>query len=722
MVREDLRVQTFIRTPQEIFYLPQLLQVPLFQRPYVWSKEAQWQPLWADVQRLADRLAAGAVVAPHFLGAVVIQQLASPSGRLTVRSIIDGQQRLTTLQLLTDAVHDQLELLGHSDLALQLQDLTENPSHFRGSPADRFKVVPTNRDRAAFSAVMAAAHPVDYGSLAADDARLTRAHEYFTQEAAAWLADGDSDSGTRAAALTDVLANRLLLASIELQYDEDAQEIFETLNARGTPLTAADLIKNFVFQRLEDSSVQEDMYHRYWAEFETPFWETEVQSGRVLYSRSSLFLNQWLIAQTGEDVPAREVFAAFKRYVVDNETAVETLVPALRASADTYRSQITASQDRTHPLGPVELFVYRSGTLESEVFKPLLIWLTDPGLDPIGDDQLTKAVASLESWMVRRALVRATTKSYNRFLVDLLAAVNAAPRSEAGDTVERFLASQSTPTSYWPGNNEVKRELENLPVYQRYRRGRLRMLLEAAEDHRRGFTGKRALHEQPVIRATCSIEHVLPQEWRKHWSAALTDESTARRNTLLQTLGNLTLVTQALNSRVSNGPWAGPAGKRAELEKHTSILLTRDIVKTETWDEEAIQRRTRTLVEDFLAIWTVPADLPTHNEAASARSAYRVEVADLVRAGFLAPGQTLYARPQAHAGSTGAITEDGRIWVHGSPYDTPSAAARAVTGAQSEAGWWFWLLEPDTDQSLSTARDAYLSDLDEDVEEADLAE
>ena len=96
---------------------------------------------------------------------------------------------------------------------------------------------------------------------------------------------------------------------IDLTVDENAQEIFETLNARGAQLTAADLIKNFVFQRLLETGADvEDAYQKYWKEFETGFWETEVSVGRLRYPRSSIFLNHWLIARTGEEVVAREVF------------------------------------------------------------------------------------------------------------------------------------------------------------------------------------------------------------------------------------------------------------------------------------------------------------------------------------------------------------------------------------------------------------------------------
>src|SRR2546427_2842427 len=95
-----------------VFMQPQRLVVPLFQRPYVWNEENQWEPLWNDVVRVADRVLAAPNNKhnPHFLGAVVLQQLPTPTGLMSERTIIDGQQRLTTLQLLLDAMH--VELLG----------------------------------------------------------------------------------------------------------------------------------------------------------------------------------------------------------------------------------------------------------------------------------------------------------------------------------------------------------------------------------------------------------------------------------------------------------------------------------------------------------------------------------------------------------------------------------------------------------------------------------
>jgi uncharacterized protein with ParB-like and HNH nuclease domain len=97
-------METQVRTPHAIFNMPQRLVVPLFQRPYVWNEESQWEPLWDDITRIADRVLKHPTTQPqpHFLGAVVLQQLPTPIGLMQARTIIDGQQRLTTLQLVLD--------------------------------------------------------------------------------------------------------------------------------------------------------------------------------------------------------------------------------------------------------------------------------------------------------------------------------------------------------------------------------------------------------------------------------------------------------------------------------------------------------------------------------------------------------------------------------------------------------------------------------------------
>src|SRR5262245_1114043 len=385
-------METQVRTPQMVFMQPQRLIVPLFQRPYVWNEENQWEPLWNDVVRVADRRLRrpNDKHHPHFLGAVVLQQVQRPTGLMQQRTIIDGQQRLTTLQLFLDALYAELLSIEALAPAMRIEPLVTNAEPFRSKPEDRFKVWPTNRDRSAFNAVMGSKPPVDYEAVGYRGERMVEAHRYFSEQARHWLSlNGPEAVSARAAAIETVVRDHLQMVVIDLAADENAQEIFETLNARGAQLTAADLIKNFIFQRLLESEADvEDAYQRYWKEFETGFWETEISVGRVRYPRSSIFLNHWLIARTGEEIVAREVFTRFKRYALDLGQSMTHLLPEVHRAALSYRRFVENGNDAFGPIDRVGLFAYRTSVLESEVIKPLVLHLLDPELPAIPPEQL----------------------------------------------------------------------------------------------------------------------------------------------------------------------------------------------------------------------------------------------------------------------------------------------------------------------------------------------
>ena len=714
MISQGESLLTNVKNPQDIFYNPQRLLVPLFQRPYVWNKERQWEPLWQDVKRVAERLLDG-TESSHFLGAVVLQQLPNELGSLSSRSIIDGQQRLTTLQLLFDSIQGELYFRQLPTYASQVKALVENPEAYRSSSEDVYKVWPTNRDRPGFNEVMSASYPVSYSSLENKDSQITKAHAYFSEVVGSWLDEGEPES--RGRALVDTISRHLQIVVIDLAFDEDAQEIFETLNARGTPLTAADLIKNFVFQRLKGSSQDVELaYHKYWELFETPFWEEEVTTGRLVYSRSSLFLAQWLVAQTGQELTAREVFNRFKHYVEDLNKPVDDLLPRLHKDVLTYQEMVKASLLSSGPLPYLPLFLYRISTLDSQVFTSLVIWLREAQAEPIPESEMKHVIASIESWAVRRAILKLPTKRYNLIMVELLNKLRKVDRSHVGQHAQNFFASQTSVNSYWPSDDEVIQELSTKPTYRRLARGRLRMILEALEDFRRGYGGSTdgRFADSTVSRGVHSIEHVMPQEWRTNWKFSGDDEDYSDRDARVHQLGNLTLVTKAFNSKLSNSSWKT---KRSAFQEHATLLTTAEVVNSgEVWDDSSIEKRSIKLAREITQIWPVPTGNLGLKEDAVTISGARVKVSDLVQAQLLRAGQILYARTQAHLGSQAIVSEDGGIYVDDKRYDTPSAAAKAVTKTRSEAGWWFWLVDLDSGESLSDVRDTYRSTLEEEGE------
>lgn len=704
---------------------PQRLVVPLFQRPYVWSQENQWEPLWADVERVAERRLANPMSRqqPHFLGAVVLQQVQKQAGHLQERTIIDGQQRLTTLQLLMDALHAELMAAGATQPAMRLGALVTNAEPFCSKPEDRFKVWPTNRDRGAFNAVMGATPPVDYDDLGHTGERMVLAHQFFSEQAREWLSAGGPDRvNERSGVLEEVVRELLQMVVIDLGVDENAQEIFETLNARGSQLTAADLIKNFVFQRLtEDGADVEAVYQNRWKTFETAFWEEEVGVGRLRYHRSSVFLNHWLAAVTGQEIPAREVFDGFKRYAIHESGApMITLVDRLHRAASVYQSLVTPAGSTTGPIDRLGLFAYRTGVLESEVVKPLLLAVLDPEKPPVPQEQLWKLLDTVESWMVRRMLARVTTKAYNKVFTELVNRARLADRNTVGDLVERFFADQRSESSYWPDDQDLVRDVSELQAYRRLGRGRLRMVLEAIEDHKRGWQGTAVgLGGERVARGKFAIEHIMPRKWHSHWALPHGGEAEVR-DRQIHTLGNLTLLTGRLNSRVSNGPWAGAEGKRSALVAHDVLMLNRDLRDVSgDWTDTSISTRTADLARIIAAIWPVP---PGHKSGFSAEASkprrHRVDLADLIEAGILAAGAPLYRRKQKAPEPVATLLADGRIEVNGQQFNKPSEAAGTITGHATN-GWWFFLVQQSPRRSLKDAWHEFVERLAVDASEED---
>lgn len=678
-------MDTFKRTPLPLFHLPQHFVIPLFQRGYVWREDEQWAPLWADVRRIAElRISDPHLNAQHFLGAVVLQAHPAGTSRMTTWNVIDGQQRLTTLQLLTDATCAIAAESGYDDLATQLGGLTHNPSGYVPAGESSLKLRHMNRDRAAFDEVMCAEPPIDYTSLDTADSLITQAHAYFTDAVSHWLGDPTANRfQLRAESLVAVLQMDLQIVSIELEATEDSQEIFETLNARGTPLTAADLVRNFVFQRLEAEGADTKRAYREDWPFEAKFWAKEVSVGRYYITRSSLFINQWLMSRTGEEIGPQSTFSRFKAYVEHHpEMSMANLLPILKHQAEQYRAWTEAAARRGGDLSAVEMAVYRMQAGRVELLKPLLIWLHEPGRD-LSEATIERIVSAAESWMMRRQLLRLTSADLGRIVADLIRTNTDAPAEDLADRIVSQLSRLNVSSTYWPGDEEVRAELADMAVYRRFSRARLRAILEAIENYYRAET------DQPQIeRTNFPIEHLLPQAWQQNWPVA-TPQDAEERQARVHRLGNLTLLTRSLNSKVSNGPWIA---KRSALLEHNTIKITGRLLHqedSESWSETDIDRRTDVLIDVLLAVWPVPAGHEGKVSDPESKPQDSVEFHRLVEAGALRPGDVLTATHRDFPGVQATVGDDRRIHLNGDSFRTPSGAGRHLRGKATN-GWYFW--------------------------------
>ena len=497
---------------------------------------------------------------------------------------------------------------------------------------------------------MDAEAPVDHEALRHSAARVVRAHEYFTGAVIEWLDSAVDGAAERAQALAGVLTRGLQLVAINLTINENSQEIFETLNARGTPLTAADLIRNFVFQRLAAEGADTRAHLDEWP-FETEFWEKEVSVGRYPMQRSSLFFNQWLIARVGEEISPRATFTRFKQYVeqvdLENGQKVADLLPLIRQQAEMYEAWTTAASDGDRQLNRVELAVYRMKASESELLKPLLIWLHEPGREVPGD-VVDRVVSIVESWLVRRQLLRLSIGDMGRIVADIIRANERTPADRTGwqhrgasvaaQRDQHLLAGGcgDPRVRYGPSRCSAAprrhvRECSSRPSRTHYRR---------------------ATNQPQVPRRGYPIEHILPQKWAEHWPVHDTEAEEFRAEHVHR-LGNLTLLTTSLNSKVSNGPWAT---KREALQAHDTLLLNSRLLSTldGTWDEAGIEARTEAMIDVLLATWPVPADHEGVVVDPHEKSAGWIQIKHLVEAELLTPGTVLTPRAGAWEAAYGA--------------------------------------------------------------------
>jgi len=611
--------------PRELFGTTVHYEIPAFQRPYVWSEEDQWAPLWQDVRRVAERIIqagedadALAAISGHFLGAVVLKSKPPTAGDVTRHSVIDGQQRTTTLQLLLDAVQEILADREHPLEAEALEELILNGANRFAGKAERFKLWPSRSDRDAFEAAMAGNH----GAL--DEHLIVQAHTFFRKEVADWLdgiVEGDGQPvGTedaRAHALADVMQSRLLLVAINLAGHDDDQVIFETLNDRGTPLLKADLIKNWIFQTGEQVGADVEAWpDKYWLDLDDSWWREEISQGRHLRSRIDIFLQYWLTMRTRAEVLTDDVFRAFIEHAKPRMTMpseAEALLVELRRDADTFRS--FAQLSPTTVEGRFYSRVVEA--LELASTTPLLLWLLSENhaVPPV---QVERALGALESWVIRRTLLRYTMKGVNLLMVSILTDLDAAEVDKAGDRVVAYLAAQTADARTWPTDDEVRASLPGVRLYGNVRQPRIRVVLEALEEQLR--TEK---HEALAIPPGMQIEHVMPQGWRNYWdeSPPLSPEAAANRDRLVNTIGNLTLLTQKLNGALSNRPWTdvdaaqvgttghdAGLGKRALINKYSLLVLSRELVEDNplAWTEDAIRARSARLSDLLCKVWRGP--------------------------------------------------------------------------------------------------------------------
>jgi hypothetical protein len=584
--------------------------VPVFQRRYTWEKERQWEPFWADVSEVVDAYVAAAgpsgepppgdELPTHFFGAIVVKLMQFGAGQLELREIIDGQQRLTTTQLLIGAAAKTLERLGADEQAEELRSLSRNRAYLtKGEPDAAFKVWPTKHDRDAFRAVM---EGVDLSSEDRGN-RVAEAFAYFEEAISEWAeAVPESERDLRFQALEAVIRTQLKLVWIDLDKQDNAQVIFETLNDRGAPLNAIDLVKNFVFQHESGSSDTEDLYEQHWVWIEDDWWQRKIYLGRLDRVRADVFLQHWLQMRLGVEVNSDFLFKSFTRMFEADSPDVSSLIPEFAEDARIYRSfseQPAGTRRRQ--------FFDRLEVLSTTTPFPLLLFLFKQPEEVLPADRLDRCLDLIEDYLVRRMLVRGTAQGYNRLFTELVKDVRQDP-GYSPEMIAAQLARMEGGSRYWPRDSDLVATLTEGRAYGTGAIARDRLLDVLWEIERTRLRTDK--HEDLPRPPKLQIEHIMPRAWAQNWPLPADDSADDRklqRDEAVNKLGNLTLVTDRLNPSMSNGAWSN---KQKALTDHSLLAMNQQLVLhyREGFDEVAIAKRGKYLAGEIAARWPGPKD------------------------------------------------------------------------------------------------------------------
>lgn len=592
--------------------------IPTFQRDYEWTLEGQWRLLFEDLASTADRLlevrlsgddavrlkAKEQAISPHFLGAIVCAGLPFATGGVALRSVIDGQQRLTTVQLLIRGLADVLTEYA-SERTKSVRRMLFNPDDVVEAPEEVFKLWPRRRDREVWPIAMGDTVP----TTVAKQHLYLQAREFFGEAAREYATteDGTVDPA-RLAALADAVSSLFKLVVIDLDDNDDAQVIFEVLNGRQTPLSAIDLVKNLLFLRgeLAEEDV-ERLYDRYWSQFDDGWWKEEVGRGHAQRGRRDVLLSVWLTAVTGTEANVGHLYREARTYLATGPSTQEIL-KQLNSYARAYQA--------IYEVLPVEderlVAAYRRvRALDITTAIPLLTWLRTVPAENLTLDDHIRAVRAAESWALRRAYTGAQTRGYGAHFARVLRDGKAA--LDAGANIANsVVAALTTGALAWPSDAEVLDAFQTRKLYDSMTQARIRLLLGAIDHQLRTEDP----HEPSAVinYDDLQIEHVMPQSWQAHWpllggeGVAVTADETdptwitrsADRRRAVDRIGNLTLVTGTFNRGVSNLGWSV---KRPEFEQQKSLVLNYTIARSEVWDEARIAERAAALAAAAVRLW-----------------------------------------------------------------------------------------------------------------------
>ena len=563
-----------------IFNGSRLLEVPFYQRSYVWDEE-QWDRFLTDMEFVTR------TKKPYFLGSIILKSGKAPNTWdhfSDCKVVIDGQQRLTTLMIFFKVLCLKNGESKLFDRDFRLEDDTIALQHGRNDLSAFLSVTSQENIKEIENTV-----PVS---------QIISAFNYFAKKINPEKVDRNT------------IKQNIQFVCIDLLEGEDEQQVFDTINSLGVRLTTSELLKNYFYNKDNVKEYEQNWASIFEADDETrAYWGQEFEVGRLKRSLIDIFFDAYF-----------QIFIQNKKYGISTEAK------ALYSRADrlskSYQDFITTycNGDKSVVLEPMAEYA----KCFREIFNPEYCNMSVPssaGIERINvvifglktttlipyilyvaknvsdEGEKLKIFTVLESYIMRRMVTHATTKNYNNLFTSLI--LNQVLDI---DSLKTRLSKGSDTSTYLPNDDDLLLGFQHSKLTNLQTRGIL-YLIEAGMRPERSSTVLLGFNNY-------SLEHLMPKNWSRSWAACASPEAAKQRDSLLLTLGNLAIIPQSLNASIRDEDWTtkkvGKGPKKPGLALCAAGLYTiNNVLQCEVWNEEEINKRALWLFDQAKQLWQV---------------------------------------------------------------------------------------------------------------------
>lgn len=569
-------IQEFLGAPKTVFV------VPVYQRNYDWKKD-NCKQLFEDTITIVK------TGRTHFLGTICFKVDNSHE-----RSIVDGQQRLTSISLMLKAIYDYVP---DEEIRSEINDYLYNKGRSTDSDFLRFKLHLNKRDDEVYHILLNNSKKSieNLLTITQKNSRVYQNYLYFYD-----MVDDYVQKGGNIESVLEALRS-LTIIELEIQ-EENPQEIFESLNSTGLDLTNVDLLRNFFLMQFSHKQ-QTDLYNNYWSKIEDIIGTENMEQFFVDFLVFKKRSDAITINGRKSHINEGTLYFAFKEYyrelsMKDNFEKTSYCFEQLKTCAELYKNFIFDDNFNIKKESNIRKKLYfLLKIIDSKKACSLLLYIFDlHRIKSIDEKVLSEVIDSISSLTFRAKVCKGKG-------IDRQFAGNVMQRLELIDDLSQFTdlfwqaITAGKGTYAFPTDSEFTDKLIHEPLFSKLRSQGSRYLLYMLETHSKYPKGLPQFDDSSI-----SIDHVMPQELTLEWKKYLTSETKENYGSLLHRLGNLALTPY--NGEMSNRLLFD---EKKEFYDNSNFFYTRNISKQyDKWQIEEIEDRSKKLAEESCKIWILP--------------------------------------------------------------------------------------------------------------------